>query len=432
MKRLLLLAVLALGLSATAATIQIEPAPVPLKGTFQVRVAGIQAEEGDVVVVNVNTGELVRVPLKPVASRLVSEQIHALRDCDQPPEGAQYVLHVAVGDVIAAATELEDGLSTTAPVVAPQGAPELSLRAWDPTRRMWCPRQDGEELAPGKLLVTVVDPVADVTCDQESVPLSLALGEDCAQLDLREEGPATGRFSAEIELLMEPVGTEVAVKLVHQGSEFLSVTARAGLELKIIHGGLALRFPLAFLQPALELEPGAAEDVGCPILIKVAGVEANEVRWFVEGVEQPERGPELRVVRSEPTHPDAIGVIALVRQGSLWGKVQTSISFVPRTEISFVDAETGEPVSGWSSRGRSIAVKLDKAYDDPAPRVWIGLLGPDCSAQELPLTPLGEGEYLSQPILPEELGACPGDVLWAQYKDPTCPEDVAYVLLVLR
>ncbi|MCD5409008.1 hypothetical protein LR090_07330, partial [Candidatus Bipolaricaulota bacterium] len=193
-----------------------------------------------------------------------------------------------------------------------------------------------------------------------------------------------------------------------------------------------LRFPLAFLQPALELEPGAAEDVGCVILIKVAGVEANEVRWFVDGVEQPERGPELRVVRSEPTHPEAIGVIALVRQGRLWGKAQTSISFVPRTEISFVDAETGEPVSGWSSRGRPIAVRLDKAYDDPAPRVWIGLLGPDCSAQELPLTPLGEGEYLSQPILPEELGACPGDVLWAQYKDPTCPEDVAYVLLVLR
>lgn len=432
MKRLLLLAVLALGVLAWAATIQFDPAPVPLKSAFQVRVVGIQAEAGDVVVVNVNTGELVRVPLKPVDGRLVSEEIYALRDCDQPPAGAQYVLHVAMGDVLAAATELEDGLSTTALVTAPQGRPELSLRAWDGTRNVWCPRQVGHELSPGRLLVTVADPVVDVSCDQESVPLALALGDHGTQLDLREEGPAAGRFSAEIELVMEPLGSDVAIKLLHQGSELLSVTARAGLKLVLTYSQLVVSFPLASLEAALELEPGAREDIGCQILIKVAEVEASEVRWFVEGIEQAERGPELRVVRSEPTYPDEIQVIALVRQGALWDKVQTSVSFVPRTEISFVDAETGEPVSGWTVCSRPMAVKLTQVYDDPAPRAWFGLLGPSCSAQEIPLIPQGEGEYLSQAILPEELGACAGDVLWAQYKDPTCPEDVAYVLLVLR
>ncbi len=432
MRRLLLLAVLALGVSTWAATIQFDPTPVPLKGTFRVRVSGIGAETGDVVVVNVDTGELVRVPLKPEGGRLVSEEIYALRDCDSIPEGARYVLHVAVGDVLAAATELEDGLSTTTLVTAPQGPPELSLRAWDAARNMWCPRQGGHELSPGRLLVTVVDPVADVGCDQESVPLALALGDHGTQLDLREEGPAAGRFSAEIELVMEPLGTEVAVKLLHQGSELLSVTARAGLELKLTYGELAVSYPLASLEASLELEPGGAEDVGCQILIRVAEIEASEVRWFLDGIEQAERGPELRVVRSEPTYPDAIQVIALVRQGALWDRVQTSVSFVPRTEISFVDAETGEPVSGWTVCSRPIVVKLAQVYDDPAPRVWFGLLGPGCSAREIPLTSQGEGEYLSQVILPEELGACAGDVLWAQYKDPTCPEDVAYVLLVLR
>ena len=432
MKRLLLLAMLALGVSTWAATIQFDPAPVPLKGTFRVRVAGIQAATGDVVVVNVNTGELVRVPLKPGDGRLVSEEIYALRDCDQIPPEAQYVLHVAVGDVLAAATELEDGLSTTALVAAPQGRPELSLRAWDGTRNMWCPRQGGHELSPGRLLVTVVDPVVDVGCERESVPLALALGDHGTQLDLREEGPAAGRFSAEMELVMEPLGTEVAVKLLHQGSELLSVTARAGLALVLTYGELVVSFPLASLEAALELEPGAMEDVGCQFLIKVAGVEASEVRWFVDGIEQAERGPELRVVRSEPTYPDEIQVIALVRQGDLWDRVQTSVSFVPRTEISFVDAETGEPVSGWTVCTRPIAVKLTQVYDDPTPRVWFGLLGPGCSAQEISLTPQGEGDYLSQAIIPQELGACAGDVLWAQYKDPTCPEDVAYVLLVLR
>ena len=432
MRRLLLLAVLALGVSAWAATIQFDPAPVPLKGTFRVRVAGIGAETGDVVAVNVDTGELVRVPLKPEGGRLVSEEIYALRDCDSIPEGARYVLHVAVGDVLAAATELEDGLSTTTLVTAPQGPPELSLRAWDAARNMWCPRQGGHELSPGRLLVTVVDPVADVDCDQESVPLALALGDHGTQLDLREEGPAAGRFSAEIELVMEPLGTEVAVKLLHQGSELLSVTARAGLELVLTYGELAVSYPLASLEAFLELEPGGAEDVGCQILIRVAEIEASEVRWFLDGIEQAERAPELRVVRSEPTYPDAIQVIALVRQGTLWDRVQTSVSFVPRTEISFVDAETGEPVSGRAVCSRPIVVKLAQVYDDPAPRVWFGLLGPGCSAQEIPLTSQGEGEYLSQVILPEELGACAGDVLWAQYKDPTCPEDVAYVLLVLR
>lgn len=432
MKRLALLVILLMGFSAWAGTIQISPSPVPLKGTFQVCLMGLQAEDGDAVVVNVNTGELVRVPLVPQGGRLVSEEIYALRDCDTVPEGAEYVLHVAVGQVIAAATELDDGLSATALVTAPAGRPEISLEVWDAGRDAWCPRPGGSELSPGRILIAVSDPSKDVTCDRESVSLVITLGSSQVDLDLREDGPASGTFSAELTLSMEPQDADILVKLSHQGSDLLSTPARPELPLKVVYGDSSQEFRISPLDVALSLEPGPREDTGCPIRVSVQSPTPDEVRWLVDGVLQPEGGPELRAVRSQPTYPDSFPVVALVRKGNMWGKAEIPISFVPRTSISFVDAQTGEEIAGTAACGRSLKVKLEYVLDDGAPQVWVGILGPNCSARELALTSQGEGTFLSEAFSTEDLSACAGDVLWAQYSDPTCTEDVAYALLLLR
>ena len=432
MKRLVLLGTLLVGTIAWAGTIQISPSPVPLKGAFQVEVMGIQAENGDAVVVNVNTGELLRVPLKPEGGKLVSEEIYALRDCDSPPEEAKYVLHVAVGQVIAAATGLEDGLSATSSVAPPQGPAALSLYSWSGERNTWCPQKAEDPLSPGKLLIQVDDPSGDVSCGEESVPVVISVGGEELQLDLRETGPAAGRFTAEVVLVVEPKATNLVVKVVHQGSELLSTEFVPGITLKVTYGTLVLEHSLAQLEAGLSLEPGAREDVGCPVRILVTGAEPDEVVWYVAGMQQPERGRELRLIRGEPTYPEMVPIVALIRQGTVWGKAETWVSFVPPTEISFVDAETEETISGSCPCGRTLKVKLTCAYDDPMPRVWVGVLGPNCSSRALSLVRQADGEYLSEAFSTDELSACAGDVLWAQYKDPTCLEDVAYVLLILR
>ena len=432
MKKLAFLMVLLIGIPAWAGTIQITPSPVPLRGAFTVQLMGLQAESGDVVVVNVNTGELVRVPLRSEGGKLVSEEIYALRDCDPVPEGAKYVLHVAVGHVIAAATELEDGLSTTALVAVPSGQPSLSLYTWDATQGGWCSRKAGTTLSPGRLRIQVDDLTKDVSCEEESVPVSLALAGESTQLDLREEALAGGCFVAEVELVLEPDGMDLAVKLMHRESELLRADFSEDASLTVTYGTLVLKYPLASLAAGLTLYPGHHEDVGCPVQVSVTGATPDEVIWYVDGMEQPERGGQIGLVRTQPTYPQEIPVVALVRQGALWTKAQTAVVFVPPTQISFLDAETGESVSGASVCGRKLRVRLACAYDDPTPRVWIGILGQNCSARELPVSPQGDGIYLSEEFSPDEFSACAGDVLWAQYKDPSCPEDVAYVLLVLR
>lgn len=433
MKRGTLFLILAVSLSGLAGTIQIIPSPTSLKGEFQVCVPGIQAEAGDVLVVNVRTGEQVRVPLADAGGRLVAGPIHVLRPCDRRPEEAKYVLHVEVGDVIAAATEVEGGLSTTTAVAPPQGEATLDLATWEESVSTWCSHTLGAELLPGRLRVTIEDPTKDLYCKEESINLKLKLGGSETRMDVRESGPATGRFIAELELAVEPSGADLVVRLIHEGSELLSVPLSEAAALNIAYGGLIQTFPVAGLETALGLDPGPREDAGCPIRVTVVVPGyPDEVLWFVDGGQLSEHGPELRVVRDEPSYPALLQVTALVRVGSLWGKTSATLSFVPKTQIAIVQAETGEPIQGAAECGTVLRAKLSFAYDDEAPQVWVGLLGPACSVPRFGLEPQGNGVYLSEPFRPEELGACSGDVLWAQYTDPTCPEDVAWVLLPLK
>lgn len=428
-----LVLLLGIGVLGWPGTLHIDPDQVPLRGSFVVVVTGVEAEAGEVLVVNVRTGEQVRVPLSQQGGRLVSEEIYALRECDPAPQEAQHLLRVLPGDVIAAATELEEGLAATAVVLAPAGAGELSLDSWDEERALWCPRAPGAPLPAGRFKVTVTDPSQDLTCEAETALLQLRLGERETGIDLRETGPASGAFAGEFVLQITPQDSLLLAKVLHEGTELISATWEKGLALVISYREVSQSFPLTTLQVSLELTPGPREDVGCPVRFEITSPEpVEEVQWFVDGVKQPEGGTELLLIRSEPTYPESLSVVALVQAAGQWGRIETSVTLVPRTQIAIVESETGQEVTAPCDCGTPLQVKLTQVLDDQHPRVWIGLLGPGCTARELTLTQEGEGVYLSEPFVPQELGACLGDVLWAQYKDPSCWEDVAYVLLPLR
>jgi hypothetical protein len=416
-----------------AGSLHIEPAEVSLGGSFLVVVAGVEAEAGEVLVVNVRTGEQVRLPLHPEEGQLVTGHVYVVRECDPVPPEAEYLLRVLPGDVIAAATELEEGLAATALVLPPTGAPELSLATWDEGRAAWCPREAGAQLPAGRFKITVTDPNRDLACEPETALVLLRLGERETRVDLRETGPASGQFTGEFVLEIAPQESTLQAKVLHEGTELFSTTLEKGLALEVSYQEITYTFPLLSVQISLELTPGAREDVGCPVRLAVISPEAvDQVQWFVDGLRQPEGGAELLLVRSEPTYPEPVTVVALVQAAGQWGQTEAAITLVPRTEIAFVDSETGQEVAAPCECTTSLRVKLTQALDDEHPRVWIGILGPGCTARELALIREGEGVYLSEPFVPQDLGACLGDVLWAQYKDPSCWEDVAYVLLPLR
>ncbi len=429
MRLLSVVMALVLGTTAWAATIQISPSPIPLRGQFRVIVAGLEAQAGQAVVVNVKTGQLVKVPLEEKDGRLISAPIYALRGCEPVPQGAEYVLPVRLGDVVAAATDLDKGLSTTALVVSAGGEARLVVAAWG--QKDWHELASGSQLPPGKLRVTVSDPSADETCDRETVPVTIGLGEKTTHLDLLESGPASGEFTAELSLAAAISGQELSIKLLRQGKELLCVPLGPDTALTVAYGELKASYPIAQLDVRLKVDPADKEDAGCPIEIGIAG-QADEVHWFVDGKEQPDTGPTTLVVQAAPTYPEPMTVVAIVRAGKLWGKGETEVTFVPHTEIAFLDADTGEPVTDPVRCGARLKIKLTGVLDDPHPHAWIGLLGAGCSAVELQLSNQGGGVFLSQEFATDSLAACAGDVLWAEYKDPTCPGDVAYTLLVLK
>lgn len=428
MRKAILLVVLAFSLPALAGKIQIDPSPIPLKGTFQVVVTGLQDATGDVLVVNVRTGEEIRVPLEAKGGRLLAGPIYALRDCDDAA-GKAHVIRVQVGDVIVAATELEKGLSVTAVVEVIGGEPALTVERWDEGQALWCP---SPPLEPGKIRIVVEDPGKDVLCEPESVQVTIRLGGEEKDLDAREKGATSGRFVSELELSIERDGPALKAVLAHKGSEFLSTPLAEDMALTVIYGDLAYSVSLPSLAVGLE-STEIVEDTGCPVKLALAEpTDPDEVIWYVDEAERTERGPEIKLIRTEPTYPDGLSVVALVRKGTLWGKAEAKVVFVPHTEIEFVQAGSGKTAKAPCQCDMPLRVKLTSVYDDAAPRVWVGVLGPGCTAKELTLEPKGNGVFVSEPFRPEELSACAGDILWAQYKDPTCLEDVAYTLLRLR
>ena len=429
MRKAILLVMLAFSLPALAGKIQIDPSPIPLKGTFQVVVAGLQdVQTGNVLVVNVRTGEGIRVPLEAKEGRLLAGPIYALRDCDDAA-GKEHVIRVQVGDVIVAATELEEGLSATAVITDPTGEPALTVERWDEGQALWCP---SSPLEPGKIRIVVEDPGKDVLCEPESVQVTIRLGGEEKDLDAREKGATSGQFVSELELSIERDGPALKAVLTHKGSEFLSAPLAEDMALTVVYEDLAYSVSLPSLAVRFE-STEVVEDTDCPVKLALSEpTDPDEVIWYVDGAERSERGPEIKLIRTEPTYPDSLSVIALVRKGALWGKAEAKVVFVPHTEIEFVQAGSGETAKAPWRCGTPLRVKLAGVYDDAAPRVWVGVLGPSCTVKELALEPKGNGVFVSEPFRPEELSACAGDILWAQYKDPTCLEDVAYTLLRLR
>ncbi|MFH1610196.1 MAG: hypothetical protein ABID40_06185, partial [Candidatus Bipolaricaulota bacterium] len=99
-------------------------------------------------------------------------------------------------------------------------------------------------------------------------------------------------------------------------------------------------------------------------------------------------------------------------------------------KLSFVTADTGLPVTEPWPCTQMLRVKVENISGE-AQAVTIGKLGPDPRSQELMLEKVRDGVFLSRPIRPSDLGACSGDVLWAQYRDPRGCYTV-YVTLALR
>ncbi|MGC9529886.1 MAG: hypothetical protein ACP5G2_04620 [Candidatus Bipolaricaulaceae bacterium] len=427
MRRAIWLFLLAAALPAFGGQIRFDPAPIPLKGTFNVEVMGIEAETGEVVVVNLRTEDLVRVPLRAEGDRLIGGPIQALRPCDQASEET-IAMQVAVGDFLVAATDLADELSVTARVTTPPAArPTLTLEDTDGALG------PGKVLTEGSFRLAVEDAGQDVACAEEYVPVELRLGSSRLTVDAVEDGVASGRFLFAFTLQVNPVDDGLVAQVLHGGDAILESPLREGLALEISYRNLRQSFPLGMLKDAkLQAKP-AVEDVGCPIVVTLsAPQQPDQVLWFLGGDKQAERGTKLYVIRSEATYPEGLSVVALVRQGGLWGRAEVGVVFVPPTELSFVDPDTGDELEGPCVCASPIQVKVTGAYDDPAPQVWIGKLGPDCSAQELSLQAQDDGSYLSAAFRPEEFGACAGQVLWIQYKDPTCPTDATYRLLALQ
>ena len=393
-----------------------------LAGTFKVIVTEVAATSGQATLIVLRTGEVIQVDLRCEGARLESPPIHARRPCDPERDPS---LSVELGDTIVAATDLGGGLSTTA-LVGPRepGVPSLALERWDNVEMEWVP---AEEMEPALFRFVLDDRSLDTTCERDSFALPVAIGEEELSLTLVEGAPTSGAFSVEFVVALEPREGALWLQLVTVDGDLLaevpveegtSVVGRRGEEAR--HARLAL-LPVA-LEPA-EL----AIPVCCVGEIRVTTPEgADEVRWWVDGAA---RSGDLALPLCADA-PRSASVVAFVRQGLVWGRAEAAVTFVPRVRLSFVDAATGaRPAEPWPC-GLEIRIRADEVTG-PAPVVMVGKLGPDPRVQELTLAQDATGAFVSAPLRPSDLGACSGDVLWAQFRDPRgCY--TAYTILPLR
>ncbi|MBC7170350.1 hypothetical protein H5T54_05430 [Candidatus Bipolaricaulota bacterium] len=409
-----------LALPALGAELQFEGEPY-LAGAFKVVVTGVAETSGQATLVVLRTGEVIRVDLRCEGARLESPPIHARRPCD--PDGDPS-LSVELGDTIVAATDLGGGLSRTARVGAREpGVPALAFERWDNVEMEWVP---AEEVEPALFRFVVADRSLDTTCERDSFVLPVAIGGEEFSLPLVEDAPASGTFGVEFVVALEPRDSALWLQLLTvEGDPLAAVPVEGGILIAARHGGETRQVPFAPLSVALG-PSGLVLPVGCVGEVRVAEPEgADEVRWWVDGAPRS-GGLGLPLFADAPR---SASVVALVRQGLLWGRAETEVTFVPRVGLSFVDGATGaRPAEPWPC-SLEVLVRADGATGPV--EVMVGRLGPDPRVQTLTLASAVDGAFVSAPIRPSDLGACAGEVLWAQFRDPRgCY--TAYVILPLR
>ncbi len=403
--------------------------PPRLAGTFRVAVTGVDEPSGEVTLVVLRTGEVVRVPLQREGDRLMSKEIHVRRPlCD--PEGTPF-LSVELGDTIVAATALGSGQSATAkvePRPPRENEPTLTLERWDDLAMKWV---GAEEAGPARLRIVLADASADTTCEPDSVRLSVEVRAkaftETFDLPLVEDAAASGRFVGEFVTVVEPRDCDLLFRV-------LSLTEDVRLEAPALGAYLAFRYEDRSLCAPLVLVPVVLTPTDLVLSESCVGEarvttpeRPDEVRWCVDGVEQPVREPVLRLLADAPR---TVSVVALVRTGLRWGRAETKVTFVLRVKLSFVAADSGLPATEPWPCTQMLRVKVENVRGDLR-EIVVGRLGLNPRPRQLPVVNAGEGTFLSVPFRPSDLGFCGGDVLWAQYVDPRgCYS--AYVVLQLR
>lgn len=412
MKWLLVVAGVLAAIPACGADIRFDPAPT-LGGTFRVVVTGTGATTGQVTLVVLRTGEVVQVAVRCTGTRLESGEILAHRGCG--PAGAVSV-QVQLGDTLVAATDLGEGLSATARVAPPPGSPALGLERWDNVALEWV---QAETVGPAHFRVVLDDPSLDTTCDRDTVVLPVSVGGAEFSLALIEQAPLGGRFSGEFALTVEPRACDlwVEVKTV-EGTLLAEAPLPTEGALTCEHEGVLLRVPLRSLPVALAA-PQLTVPVGCVGEVGLTQPDgADEVRWCVDGVPSPVMGAALGLLADAPR---VLQVVALVREGMLWGRAEARVEYVPQVAVSFVDARTGLPVSRPWPCSLPLRVRVDNAAASRLV-VMVGKFGTDPGVRELALDEVEPRVFLSASFTSADFGACAGVVLWAQYVDPRCPD----------
>jgi len=421
MRWLLVLALMSL--PVLGAEIRFDTGPT-LTGTFRVVVEGVTDTSGQATLLVLRTGAVVQVALQRAGDQLESEAIHVRRPCD--PEGTPFI-SVQLGDTIVAATELGGGLSATAQVGPRKpgpGEPTLTLQRWDNLEMKWI---STEEAGPARFRIVLADASADTTCEADSVPLPVEVGAKTFDLTLVEDAAASGRFSGEFVTVVEPRNCDLLIRVLSLKGDLLLETPAPEACLACRRGEQTLRAPLSSF-PVTLVPSDLVLSVGCVGEVRVSGPgPVDEVRWCADGVEQAVRGPVLTLYADAPR---SRRIVALVRHGMRWGRAEAVVTFLPQAKLSFVAADSGLPVTEPWPCTQMLRVKAENVSGE-VQAVTIGKLGPDPRSQELTLEKVQDGVFLSRPIRPSDLGACAGDVLWAQYRDPRGCYTV-HVTLALR
>ncbi len=411
-----------LALSAWAAEVQFTAVP-RIGGEFEVRVVGVAEAEGHVTLVNLRTGEVVRLALRMTEGTLTTGLVYVNRPCEAPRAGA---VVAQAGDILVAATELGGGLASTArvePRGRKSGEPRLTLERWDNEQLQWVPASD---LIPARYRIRVEDAGRDTSCEKDRAELSFMVGERTFPIVLGETTATSGVFEGELALVIEPKDCSLWVRLLTVEGRLMGEAPAVGVCAVCPVDGEPLRVPLSLFPVELSV-PASGVAVGCCGEVHVKVPETpDEVWWCVDGVRRPS-GPGLSLCAEVP---QTVQVTALVRQGLMWAQVETSVVMWPRAQLSFVDAESGLPVTEPWLCANPFKVKLENVPPGGG-RLLVGKLGPEPQTRELPLSEAVGGTYLSGPLRAADFLACAGDVLWAQYRDPTGCYTV-YVLLPLR
>lgn len=403
---LVLLAVPALG-----AEIAFEREP-RLGEAFHVMVTGVPDTAGRAHLINLRTGEVLRVELWVHGGGLRSGPIHVRRPCDDPKP--PHTVMANPGDVLVAATDLKGGLSATAkvgPRLRKDGEPKLTLERWDNDQMKWLP---ADRVIPALYRAVMEDTSQDTTCEPDRLDLSLMAGGKAFPLALGETTPTSGRFVGEFAVSVEPKACELWLRILTREGGLIGEVAAVGEFFLCERDGQAVQIPLGMFLVELS-RPELGLPVGCCGEVRVVAPERpEEVRWCIDGVERP--GGLALTLCAEALR--SLSVVALVRKDMLWGRAETTVTYVARVKLTLLDAESGLPVVEPWPCGKPVRVKLENVPPGVG-KLSVGRLGPDPRARELGLHDVGKGVYWSEPFRPSDFGACAGEVLWAQYRDPT-------------